>query len=1118
MTDRLLTPSKITAFLDCGHYLTLRHRLEAGEFTIDTHFGSMAQMLMEKGRDHEQACLDHYRSQGQRIFEVPPKEHGESFADWVDRVGNPLTGEFDVIYQMPFVHDGVRGVADFIERVVDNDTGALRFEPVDAKLARAAAKPGHVLQLCFYADAIEALTGVAPVDLRIWLGSGRVESFRLANVQAYWRRLRRQLASVMEADPVELDTSPERCSHCQFCEFSEVCEAQWRSEDSLLFVANISKADRQALAAEGLSTMAALAACDRPINEIREERLTRLTQQAGLQVLARERSDRQPPHVLLPTSENGPPAGLLALPQPDDGDVFLDYEGHPFWQADSGLFFLFGLLTKDGSGAWVYEARWAHNREEEAQATKQLIEFFAERRRQHPGMHVYHYNHTERSSLERLAIDHGVGEAMLAGLVETGLFIDLLTVVTNAMQVGVESYGLKHIELLAEYERGHDIDQGAGAVVEYDAYCHDGDSSRLTRIARYNEDDVRATLALRDWLLTQRPGDLPWRAALIEQTESTYPDIDAQVEALHQFPVDSPEHLLGDLLGYWLRESRAVFGGMIAKTSYDVAAQLDDGDVLAGLEFVGVVERIGKKGNPITPVIELKMPAQTVGRKLTTGAGVVFSTGDELFEFSSIADIDTEIGIVQLTWNERCQELGIVPTSVVLNDWVSPHPKPAALSELATAVLEAGGAGAASGAAMAILRRATPRFTGGYQLPHGEFTDDLDEMKEWVLHLDATYVAIQGPPGTGKTYTGAHLIHRLVKDGNKRVGITAMSHHAIDNLLEEVIKVFTKAGDVSLLHAVRKVDASHPRSNPAVTYTTSNDTCLRPEFNVVGGTTWLFSRADMRAAPVDVLIIDEAGQLALADALATAGAAHSIILLGDPLQLAQVSQGSHPNTSGASVLEHILREHTTMPADRGAFLSQTRRMHPDVCGFISDHIYDGRLTSHPSCAVQHTGAGTGLRWLQAHHDGCSTEATVEAELIREEIDRLIGLEWIDAEGNRGSLGIHDVMVVAPYNDQVAALREVLDASPTTAGVRVGTVDKFQGQEAPVVFFSMTASTAADIPRGIDFLFSKNRFNVAISRARALAYVVCTDALLDSRAKTTDEMELISTLCAFVERC
>jgi hypothetical protein len=168
--------------------------------------------------------------------------------------------------------------------------------------------------------------------------------------------------------------------------------------------------------------------------------------------------------------------------------------------------------------------------------------------------------------------------------------------------------------------------------------------------------------------------------------------------------------------------------------------------------------------------------------------------------------------------------------------------------------------------------------------------------------------------------------------------------------------------------------------------------------------------------------------------------------------------------------------------------------------------------------VQQTEAGTGLRWLAAQHSGCSTESECEAEIIVGEVTRLIGQSWTNAKGETRPLDSGDIMVVAPYNDQVALVRERLAASPLTQAVRVGTVDKFQGQEAPVVFFTMTASSSADVPRGIDFLFSKNRLNVAISRARALAYIVCTEDLLDSRAKTIDEMELIATLCAFVEHC
>ncbi len=356
----------------------------------------------------------------------------------------------------------------------------------------------------------------------------------------------------------------------------------------------------------------------------------------------------------------------------------------------------------------------------------------------------------------------------------------------------------------------------------------------------------------------------------------------------------------------------------------------------------------------------------------------------------------------------------------------------------------------------------------------------------------------------------------LVKAG-RRVGITAMSHQAIDNLLTEIVDVFRKEGDLHELVAVRRGAKEATPDIPNITDAGTNPKCADLSFNLVAGTTWLFAGDDMNDAKVDVLIVDEAGQLGLADALAAARSAHNVVLLGDPLQLPQVSQASHPDGSGASVLEHVLGAGVaTVPPERGVFLTQTRRMHPDVCRFISEQIYDGRLEWHPSCAVQGTDDGTGLRWLRAHHEGCSTESPAEAELVVDTVAGLIGSWWTDAHGTRKQLAGEDFMVVAPYNDQVRLLRATLDADPLLAGVRVGTVDKFQGQQAPVVFFTMTTSTAADMPRDSEFLFSRNRLNVALSRARCLAYVVCTDELLNSRARDLDEMILIATLCSAVD--
>jgi uncharacterized protein len=1136
--DRLLTPSKITAWLDCPHYLSLQRRVDAGTLTIERGgFGEMAQMLMDKGMEHELAVLEMYRREGKTVFEVPGRAQGEAFEHWAERIGNPLDDGWDVVYQMPFIHDGMRGIADFLVRADDGLADPPIYEPVDAKLVRAEAKPGHVLQLCFYADALAEVTGSKPEQVHLVLGTGEVESIRLADVEPYWRRLQRQLSIALDA-PVA-DTVPEPNPHCQFCEFAAVCEAQWRDEDSLVYVAGLRSDDRVALEDAGTTTLAELADGDvAEDTDVDPTRLDRLVRQAALQITSRKSPEGPPSFELLAEPPAGEQRGFAALPEPDRGDVFLDFEGHPFWRPDVGLFFLLGLVaradddsatedgfgsvsgadtndrvgTATGAGDWHFRDFWAHDRAEEAMATRDLIEYLTERRRRFPGMHVYHYNHTERSALERLTIDHGVMELQLLELIETGLFVDLYPIVKDALLVGAETYGLKDVERLTDYERGHDIDQGAGAVVEYDRYAHEPDPEILTRIARYNEDDVRATLALRDWLVDQRPADLAWRPAVFEPFDDEL-EIDERVERLHAFGPDTTEHLLGDLLGYWRREARAVVAFVQQAARADAADLLASPAAIGGLESDGVVERTGKRGQAITPGHAFRFPHQELAYDLRPGATVVFAVDDDRLRFATIVEIDVDAGHLLVTWNEECQESGVVPHAVVLWEWVPPKPKPETLCTLADRFL----AGDADTAGLALLRRDHPRFVPGHGPPDSRFSDDPDEIVGWAPWLDRSYVAIQGPPGTGKTYTGARIVHALVQAG-KRVGLTAMSHNAIDNLMAEVVDVFTERGDLDDLRMARR--GGDGRDDPrfdAVEFPSGNGSLARGEFDVVAGTTWLFASADIRERPVDVLIVDEAGQLALADTLAASVSARNLILLGDPQQLPQVAQASHPGGSGASGLEHVLGDHVTIPADRGVLLPVTRRMHPDVNGFVSDVMYDDKVVSHESCEGQSTEVGTGLRWIRVDHDGCSTESPVEAAVIAATIADLIGKDWTDQHGVTRPIGAQDVIVVAPYNDQVRGIRSHLDQHRQLRGVEVGTVDRFQGREAAVVFFSMTTSSAEFMPRTADFLFSKNRLNVAISRARCLVYVVSTDALLDTRARDVEQMELISALCAFVER-
>jgi predicted RecB family nuclease len=1109
MSQHLMTPSKVTAWLECPHYLTLRGHVDHGVIPEpQPTFGSFARLLADKGISHEQDCLAEYRRQGRSVFEVPPRHERESFAAWVDRVGNPFAGGWDVVYQMPFVHDGIRGIADFVVRVVDSDSSEVSYEPVDAKLTRVDAKPGHVLQLCFYAEAVEALTGIKPRNMYIWLGSGRLEGLVVNEFQPYWRRLRQQLVAAMASEPA-VATVPQPCAQCPFCEFNTTCEDQWRSEDSLIYVAGIRQAEVAALVGADLPTLTQLSRTRGPAAGLPPERLARLANQAALQLLGRDYPDEAPPFSIVEPGED--PIwghGLEELPAPDEGDVFVDFEGHPFFRADAGLFFLFGLIERVSQQSWSYRAWWAHDQTQEAAAVGELVAYLARRRELFPCMHAYHYNHTERSALMTMASTHGVAEVELAELVETGAFVDLYRVALNSFQVGTDSYGLKYLERLTDFTRSHDIDEGAGAVVEYERYMAEGDDAILAAIAKYNEDDVRATRALRDWMVAHRPAGMTWRDAVLER-EPGLQELDERAARLHQTGLGAVEYFLGDLLGYWWREWMAYIAPRMAKLQSDPVDLLDDPEALAILRAVGPVERLSKNGKPITPAMLFSFPAQPTERFPQTGGSVIMLDAAGKRLYASINHLDRNSGSIELVWGKKLSDAGIFPRSVVVDDWVDGTPKALALQAHADDVLEGRPKHPVT---VSLLLRELPRFAGAGP-ESGRFTDDLGDMVGWITDLDRSFVAIQGPPGAGKTHTGAHLIHALITVG-MRVGITATSHAAIVHLLEKILAVFEEKGDRDRINPVRNPGTDSTRT-VGVQHGNSIE-CAKPGYNLVAGTTWLFSSDPMKEAPVDVLLVDEAGQLALADALAASRSAGSLVLLGDPQQLPHVAQAVHPNGSGNSVLEHILAQDVTVPDNRGVFLSQTWRMHPDVCGFISERFYEGRLTYHPHCARQNTSAGTGLRWLPAAHHGNTTSAPEEAEIVADQILGLIGTDWVNFDGEEKALHPEDFMVVAPYNDHVRTIRDRLVGDPRVAGVPVGTVDKFQGQEAAVVLFSMATSSGEDLTRGADFLFSHNRLNVAVSRARCLAYLVCTQELLQARARTVEDMRLIATLNAFVE--
>ena len=649
----LLSPSKITAWLDCEHYLTLKNNPERRrnrqqsrgtsdntktETTQEQEIGILeaptdfADMLRKKGDLHERKCLENYKEKfGSSVFEVPEqnREEGESFETWVERVGNPMNGEYEIIFQMPFIYEGVRGIADFLEKTENN--GKVVYEPVDSKLARSGAKQGHLLQLLFYTEAVEDLTGERPEKIHVELGSGERESFLVSDYWWYWQRLRKKLIQAVETDS-STDTKPEKCSHCGICEFYwEECRPEWRANDSLVFLSGLRKTHQEALNEVGIETLTGLAAIpESHLSEISKEnfdeeseqafqtainiwakksgnnldgihsewkanqnrlpeieinQLIKLWRQARLQVITTQTkeipthffSEQEMLEKMTEREKSKRGESLLHLPEMNEHDIYLDFEGHPFWQIEEGIIFLFGYIEKK-DGEWKYVQLWSHDKTTEKEKATKLVEFLHNRYKTHPEMHIYHYNHTERALLSDLMNDgdptssivsilgHNFEDSppekqQLDELVNAGAFVDLLAVVRNSLQAGTESYSLKEMELLAGFIRNRkdlseinqqdedvnedgSIDKGAGAVFEFELYANADlygikkDEDRLKRIADYNKDDVEATRQLHEWLINKRKEnkELPDRTSPIpeDQEEETKSEYIQRVEALKE--------------------------------------------------------------------------------------------------------------------------------------------------------------------------------------------------------------------------------------------------------------------------------------------------------------------------------------------------------------------------------------------------------------------------------------------------------------------------------------------------------------------------------------------------------------------------------------------------------
>lgn len=582
---------------------------------------------------------------------------------------------------------------------------------------------------------------------------------------------------------------------------------------------------------------------------------------------------------------------------------------------------------------------------------------------------------------------------------------------------------------------------------------------------------------------------------------------------------DHARWLMADLLQWHRRETKPEWWLYFERVlTYEADDFVNDAETLGGLELIGQVDVVKQSAvwrYQFDPAQDHKF---FVGDKPLDPAAeqVRYLTGAKSPTPGSIVEIDAVQGFVDLR-RAKTSTAGH-PSALMPGTPLSTAVLERSLRRIAEAVLDHGVDGPGPyAAARALLGRRPPRILGratGRPL-RDRGTTLVASAIELSAGLHESVLPIQGPPGSGKTYTAARVIVDRVRAG-ERVAVTAFTHAAIRNLLDATIEAAAEAGrDLTIVQKIS--DQSQAVQHPWVTAVESAEgaSALAAGADVVAGTAWFMAREDMIGC-ADVLIVDEAGQLSLANVVAVAPVASKLVLVGDPQQLSQPSKGTHPDGVGVSALEHLLAGSATVPPERGLLLDETRRLHPDICGFISEQMYDGRLTSFEGCERQEIGpgplvAGSGLRVLPVEHAGNKTSSVEEASVVKGLVEALSGRSWTDHHGASQVIGPDDILVVTPYNAQVSQLSKVLPA-----GTRIGTVDKFQGQEAAVVIVSMAASTADDVPRGMEFLFSRNRLNVAVSRARALCVLVASPDLLTVRCRSVEQMRLANVLCRYFE--
>lgn len=1145
-----ISPRDLIAELECDHRLHLEWAvLESLVVAPSNQLNPELDLLVKHGTAHEQRLVEGL-SKDLSLRKIPNTfDEGSTVQDAFEKTMAAMVDGVDVIYSPTLVSDDFIGYPDFLVKARDefgeplkDESGRIVYDPVDAKSARSE-KRAAVLQVAAYALALVRIGLPHPDKVHLWLAGDRTWSTPAKDVvdlaELFYNRAIKRIEG-FNGQPVPDWAAPrESCSRCRW---TEHCEIGRRKSDDLSLIQGIRSTTRLALIDAGITSVREMAQASDEIRrsgkkEISKETFDNLRAQAQIQLKGA--------NIPVPIFEVKDESGFSLIPASSEGDIWFDMEGDPYAEEGDGLEYMFGLVFKEGT-QFKFRTFDAENRTEERRAFEEFVKFLINRRNIYPDMHVYHYASYEPSALLRLAQHHGHLESEVDRLVREGVFIDLYSVVRKIFRFSTESLSIKTIEpIFYKGNRDKPVATSIGSVVAFEDALEklrrgnrEDYERAVQEIRDYNEDDCRSTQDLDHWIRDQaasRGIDLG-RSALLSADIRSEDSQELQEPITAQLLVDVPirkkdrteeqngKALVAAAIEYHRREERPAWWSLFDKALSDLSEMQGASDVVLPDQITTTgwssegrklprrhLKFHAPEGLDLRHILDFEHIPQALYDVAPIGFKSI-SGSNRGFRDVQILELESDFVLVE----EKANKTGTweeLPMALLPGAPIPTHTIRRVLrDEIGQTVLLAEEQGIETfpkKAHMDVLLRRIPRQKSG-RLPR--LGDDVASVTQALIESDDSYVAVQGPPGTGKTFIGAHVIVNLVRHG-WRIGVVAQSHAVIENLLKSVQKIDPSIPIAKKGQSAKSLPDYHVEEVSSWAWTQSAGF-------VIGGTTWSYASAGMRNLPLDLMVVDEAGQYSLANSLVPLSCAKRALLLGDPQQLPHVSQGKHPEPVDKSVLRHILGENKTMPDNLGYFLSKTYRLHPLLAQPVSRLQYEDRLISDDRCNKRELkGVEPGLHVMEVQHTGNTTKSIEEAEEVVTKVSELLGSLWTDvdkngAPANTRQLDESDVLVIAAYNNQVRLLKQKLAAAGYSK-IKVGTIDKFQGQEGVIVIISMATSSSEDLPRGIEFLLSPNRLNVAISRAQWACFLLASPSLRVMEPSTADGMVMLGkfvTLC------